>query len=255
KCNKPIIYDFRTADLVLGGQGAPLIPIVDDFLLRQKDTSVIALNMGGIANLTFLPSRFSDKNIKAWDTGPANTLVDKAVMGFTQGHKFYDEDGNYARKGKINTDLLQLMMEHEFLIKSPPKSAGQEQFGFAYYEKLKQEVNPVSNDEWLSFIRTVTEFTVKSISKDILDLIKLADHPTSIIVSGGGAENTFIMERLKEELEDCNIIKFDLPGITSEIKEAFGFAYLGYLFLRDLPGNIPSVTGASRPCVLGKIVF
>lgn len=255
KCKKPIIYDFRTADVVLGGQGAPLIPIVDDFLLRQKDSAVITLNMGGIANMTYLPPRSCEKEILAWDTGPANTLIDKAVIDYTEGKELFDRDGKYASLGKIDTCLFNSMMDHDYFHRSIPKSAGQEQFGYVYYEKLKQRVNPVSQGEWLSFIRTLTEFTIMSISKDINDLAKQGDHSVDIMASGGGAENSFIMKRLKEELPTCKFMKFDLPGISSEIKEAFGFAYLGYLFLRALPGNIPSVTGASRSCVLGKIIL
>lgn len=255
KCKKPVIYDFRTADVVLGGQGAPLIPVLDEFLLRKEDRCIVALNMGGIANLTFLPPRNSQKAILAWDTGPANTLIDKAVIDFTEGKELFDRDGKYASMGKIDTELLKSMLDHDYLHRSIPKSAGQEQFGYVYYEKLKQDANPVSKNECLSFIRTLTEFTIMSISKDIIDLTKQEDHSVDIIASGGGAENIFIMERLKEELPDCKFGKFDLPGIGSESKEAFGFAYLGYLFLRELPGNIPSVTGASKLGILGKIVF
>ena len=112
RCGKPVIYDFRTRDLVYGGQGAPLIPVLDDFLLRDKERNVIALNMGGIANLTFLPPRSSDHKIVAWDTGPANTLIDKAVIDFTQGKELFDRDGAYAREVKEDHALLEFMLEH-----------------------------------------------------------------------------------------------------------------------------------------------
>jgi anhydro-N-acetylmuramic acid kinase len=255
KCKKPVIYDFRTKDLVLGGQGAPLIPIVDEFLLRKEDSIIIALNMGGIANLSFLAPRSSHREILAWDTGPANTLIDKAVIDFTKGKELFDRDGSYARSGKVHNELFEELMAHDYLSKQVPKSAGQEQFGYEYYDNIKKRIDPQSRNEWLSFIRTLTEFTIMSISRDILALIKEEDAPVEIIASGGGAENLFIMERLNEELSQCKIHKFDLKGVNSEIKEAFGFAYLGYLFLRQIPGNVPSVTGSTRHTVLGKIVF
>ncbi len=255
KCNKPVIYDFRTADVVLGGQGAPLIPILDEFLLRKEDRCVVALNMGGIANLSFLAPRSSKKEVLAWDTGPANTLIDKAVIEFTQGKELFDRDGAYARAGVVNERFLHELLSHEYFSRSLPKSAGQEQFGYEYYGKLRDQFDPQTHAGWLSFIRTLTELTIKSISNDISVLNKNEDLPVEIIASGGGAENLFIMDRLKEELPDCKFGKFDHPGISSDVKEAFGFAYLGYLFLRELPGNMPSVTGAARPCILGKIVF
>jgi len=255
KCKKPVIYDFRTADVILGGQGAPLIPVLDEFLLRKDDCCVVALNMGGIANLSFLAPRSSKRDVLAWDTGPANTLIDKAVIEFTEGRELFDRDGAYARSGKVNDNLLNELLSHEYLSRPLPKSAGQEQFGYEYYKKLRDKVHPQTEAGWLSFIRTLTELTIRSISKDISSLSHNEELPVEVIASGGGTENLFIMERLKKELPECKFGKFDHPGISSDIKEAFGFAYLGYLFLRELPGNMPSVTGSSRPCILGKIVF
>jgi anhydro-N-acetylmuramic acid kinase len=252
---KPVIYDFRTADVMLGGQGAPLIPVLDEFLLRETSSVVVALNMGGIANLTLLPPREMDKPVYAWDTGPANTLIDKAVIDFTSGKELFDRDGRYADSGKLNTALLEFMLEHDYLKRRMPKSAGQEQFGYDYYKLLKQKAAIASEEDWLSFIRTLSELTVMSIAGDIKKAIDGYDVPVKLVASGGGAENNYIMRRLSEELSGCECVKFDLPGVSSDIKEAFGFAYLGYLFLRGLPGNIPTVTGASREAVLGKIVF
>ncbi len=253
-CGLPVIYDFRKADVCLGGQGAPLIPIVDDYLLRRENTSIIALNMGGIANLTYLPPRGSNEPILAWDTGPANTLIDKAVIDFTHGKENYDDKGEYARKGTLNSDLLHYMMEHPYFKQNPPKSAGQEQFGDNYYHTLKSHISLKHKHDWLSFIRTLTELTVLSIKQEIHSHIRVDETLSTIYASGGGAENDFIMQGLREEFSDMDVVKFDLPGIDSNIKEAFGFAYLGYLFLRNLSGNIPSVTGASKATVLGKMI-
>ncbi|MBN2780683.1 MAG: anhydro-N-acetylmuramic acid kinase [Candidatus Marinimicrobia bacterium] len=251
----PVVCDFRTADVALGGQGAPLIPVVDEFLLRREEGAVIALNMGGIANLTYLPPRSSSDPVIAWDTGPANTLIDKAVIEFTRGAAQYDDRGAFARKGRLDPVLLDHLMEHPYLKQPVPKSAGQEQFGFDYYLDLKNIISLNNDNDWLSFIRTLTEFTAKSIHREIISRLNDPGSVAVLYASGGGAENTFIMERLSELFGGTEIKKFDMPGIDSGSKEAFGFAYLGYLFLRQLPGNIPSVTGASREAVLGKLVW
>ena len=255
QCGKPVIYDFRTADVMLGGQGAPLIPILDAYLLRDDSKLTIALNMGGIANLTVLPPIGVSGPIRAWDTGPANTLIDKAVIDFTSGKENYDNCGHYAEQGKPDHTLLNKLMSHEYLKRNIPKSAGQEQFGLEFYESVKKNATLVSTSGWLNFIATLSEFTVLSICRDIKGVIGNYDLPLRIVASGGGAENNFIMKRIEEDLLECELVKFQLSGIGSDIKEAFGFAYLGYLFIRELPGNIPSVTGASRETVLGKIVI
>lgn len=255
RTRKPVIYDFRKADVCLGGQGAPLIPIVDNYLLRKKAYAVAALNMGGIANVTYLPPQESDAPVLAWDTGPANTLIDKAVIDFTGGKEAFDDSGKSARRGKVDATLLEYMLDHSYLKKTIPKSAGQEQFGHTFYRDLRTRAKIASADDWYAFIRTLTEFTVRSIAGEIL--LRLPSDPPvrTLYASGGGTENTMIMQRLQELLPGSRIETFELPGIHSDIKEAFGFAYLGYLFLRGLPGNVPSVTGASREAVLGKIVY
>jgi len=254
-CGKPVVYDFRTADVCLGGQGAPLIPIVDDYLLRRDKESVVALNMGGIANLTFLPSRQSNSSILAWDTGPANTLIDKAITDFTKGKENYDNEGRYARSGNVNNELLKRLLKHPYYERNIPKSAGQEQFGSAYYHAIKEDVNPQSKDDWHDLICTLTELTARTIAGDIQERLPAKPSIDRLYASGGGAENVFLMERLQKLLSGIAIEKFELPGIDSSSKEAFGFAYLGYLFVRGLSGNIPSVTGASHETVLGKIVW
>ncbi|MBW6458879.1 MAG: anhydro-N-acetylmuramic acid kinase [FCB group bacterium] len=254
-CNKPVICDFRTADVCLGGQGAPLIPIVDEFLLRREKETLVALNMGGIANLTYLPSRQSNSAILAWDTGPANTLIDKTVTDFTKGKENYDNEGRYARSGKVDKQLLSRLLKHPYYERHIPKSAGQEQFGSAYYQALKEDVNPQSIDDWYDLICTLTELTACTIAGDIKNRLPANPPIDKLYASGGGAENLFLMERLQQLLPGTELTKFELPGIDSASKEAFGFAYLGYCFLRDLPGNIPSVTGASKETVLGRIVW
>lgn len=252
---KPVICDFRTADVCLGGQGAPLIPIVDAYLLRNEEDAVLALNMGGIANITWLPPKKSTLPVMAWDTGPANTLIDKAVIDYTQGGQLFDKDGAIAHRGKADRYLLEKLMQHPYLQRDIPKSAGQEQFGNDYYREIITLANPKTENEWEAFIRTLSDFTAESIASEVRKRLPSEPVIRKLYASGGGAENLYIMERLQELFPETEIQKFDLPGIDSGSKEAFGFAYLGYLFLRGLPGNVPSVTGASEPCVLGTIYF
>lgn len=252
---KPLICDFRSADVCRGGQGAPLIPIVDDYLLRDKNDAVLALNMGGIANITWLPPKRSGLPIRAWDTGPANTLIDKAVIDYSAGRRLYDKDGLIARRGKTDRKVLKNLLQDPYFRRDIPKSAGQEQFGNDFYRKIKAQINPQTDTEWENFIRTLSDFTVESIVSECGKRLPAEPRIRRIYASGGGAENLFILERLQERFPGTEIRKFDLPGIDSGSKEAFGFAYLGYLFLRRIPGNLPSVTGASEACVLGTLYF
>lgn len=252
---KPVICDFRTADVCLGGQGAPLIPVVDDYLLRDEAYAVLALNLGGIANLTWLPPKGSDLPVRAWDTGPANTLIDKAVIDYSGGKQLYDKDGDIARRGKTNRELLNALLRHPYLLRDIPKSAGQEQFGNAYYRKIRSQAAPQNAADWESFIRTLSDFTVESIAAEVHRRLPAEPVVRVLYASGGGAGNVYIMDELRKAFPETEIRKFDLPGIDSGTKEAFGFAYLGYLFLRRIPGNLPSVTGASEACVLGTLYF
>lgn len=254
RTGKPVVYDFRKADVVAGGQGAPLIPIVDEFLLRKEDEDIVALNMGGIANISYLPSRKSNGQVLAYDTGPANTLIDKAVMAFTHDRELYDNEGLYASQGKLNEKLLNELLSHPYYSRSLPKSAGQEQFGYDYFSELLHKVSPTNKDEWLSFICTLSELTVLSIAKEINSIYELNKRSIKVLASGGGALNHYIMLRLSEELAPMKVEKFEHKQLDSDLKEAFGFAYLAYLFIRDIPGNIAGVTGSTYPVVLGKIL-
>jgi len=253
--NIPVIYDFRTMDVVNGGQGAPLIPIVDEYLFTDDDDTVATLNLGGIANITIIPPKNSSKSTIAWDTGPANMLIDKAVLAFTSNKEKYDKDGKYALQGKMNNKLLEWLMNNEYFNRKLPKSTGQEEFGKKYFNKIIEKFQPQTKDKWLSLITTLTLFTVKSISVEFNRESEKYSKVKTMYMSGGGSNNNFIVENLRKELSDINIKILSEKSITADNKEAFGFAYLGYLFIRRIPGNVPSVTGAKKESVLGKIVF
>jgi len=253
--NIPVICDFRTMDVVNGGQGAPLIPIVDEYLFTDDDDTVATLNLGGIANITIIPPKNSSKSTIAWDTGPATMLIDKAVLAFTSNKEKYDKDGKYALQGKMNNELLEWLMNNEYFNRKLPKSTGQEKFGRTYFNKIIEKFQPQTKDKWLSLITTLTLFTVRSIIVEFNRESEKYSKVKTMYMSGGGSNNNFIVENLRKELSDINIKILSEKSITADNKEAFGFAYLGYLFIRRIPGNVPSVTGAKKESVLGKIVF
>ncbi len=250
--NVPVIYDFRTADINHGGQGAPLIPVVDRYLFQQDNEDILALNIGGIANLTIVPARNKVLPILAWDTGPGNTLIDKAIQVYSKGKLSYDPNGTIAKKGKLNHKLLKYLLAHEFYDLTPPRSAGQEQFGLDYFSLMMKNFYPTNDQQFKDIIFTLTVLSAKTIADSVKQLPQTYQ-PHTILIGGGGYFNTTLIEELTLELPDFRIKPVNLKGVNESNKEAFGFAYLGYLRIKKLPGNIPSVTGASRELVLGNI--
>ncbi len=252
KFNRPVIYDFRTADVNEGGQGAPLIPVVDQYLLQRDSTDVLALNIGGIANITIVPGLHNPAPLLAWDTGPGNTLMDKAVRLFTRGEMGYDESGELAAQGILNRPLLHELLKHEFYQLQPPRSAGQEQFGDKYFQQILKQFYPANDQEFKDLIHTLTVLTAKTISQSINSLA--SDYsPSSLNIGGGGAYNKTLINLLKAELSGIDIHEMNKQGVNQSNKEAFGFAYLGYLFLNNFTANLPSVTGARKAVMLGKM--
>ena len=251
---RSVIYDFRTADIKQGGQGAPLIPIVDQYLFQTARSDTLALNIGGIANLTVVPAKQNPVPLLAWDTGPGNTLIDKAVRLYTKDKLSYDPEGSIAAQGKLNEKLIEYLLEHEFYQTPPPRSAGQEQFGKTYFNTLLSLFYPNSQQEFKDFIFTLTVLTSRSIAQSITQLPEQYS-PTTMFIGGGGYFNKTLIGLIKSEVPDIDVKGVDLHGITVRNKEAFGFAYLGYLHNKKLPGNITSVTGARQEIVLGNTIL
>ncbi len=247
-----VVFDFRSADVALGGQGAPLIPIVDRYLFQKNDADILALNIGGIANLTIVPKANSNKPLLAWDTGPGNTLIDKAVRLYSQGKLAYDPDGSIAAQGVVNDKLLSYLLKHEFYELPPPRSAGQEQFGDQYFSGILEHYAPETDQEFKDLILTLTVLTALTITNSVQSLMKLYT-PQTLHIGGGGAYNKTLLNLLMAALPFLEIAEVDLKGVNQSNKEAFGFAYLGYLHLKGLPGNIPSVTGAEQETILGEL--
>lgn len=245
----PIVYDFRSADISLGGQGAPLIPIFDYNFFKNKDRDVISLNIGGISNLTYLPKNTKLKDVLAWDSGPGNVLIDATAKKLIK--KEYDLNGMFAKKGKVNKVLLNRMMKEDFISKRPPKSTGRELFSPEFLNTFL-EYREEKNISKIDFLTTVTEFTASSIAYNISEF---ANSESNIYVSGGGRNNLYLMSRLKNHLPKANFLDTEVKGVPSDYKEAIGFAYMAWRTLAGLPSNIPSVTGASRSAILGSMAY
>ncbi|MEN6386073.1 MAG: anhydro-N-acetylmuramic acid kinase [Phycisphaerales bacterium] len=239
------VSDFRPKDIAAGGQGAPLVPFADYFLFKSKKNRAIQ-NIGGIANVTFLPRNCKPDDIIAFDTGPGNMIIDRLVYLLTKGKLNYDKDGKIAAKGKINQEILKQMLANPYFRIKPPKSTGRELFGKeytdAFYKKMPGE----------DIVTTATAFTAKSIAHAYK--IFLPKMPDEIILCGGGAKNKTLVEMLKEETKS-KILFTDDFGINSDAKEAVSFAILAYATIKGMTNNVPSATGAKKAVILGKVTY
>ncbi len=246
----PVVSDFRVADMAASGQGAPLVPMVDYLLLRHARKGTVALNIGGIANFTVIPANAAPEQVFGFDTGPGNMGIDGLVRHFTHGKKPYDAGGRWASRGKVLDPLLQKLLQDPFFAMRAPKSAGHEQFGQHFIQKHFLRVRRARPEDLL---RTATEFTARSIAY-ALDRFVLSKVPIHrIIISGGGVHNRLLVARLGELLPKLRIHRSDDFGLDVDAKEAIAFAVLTDRTMHGLPGNLPSVTGARRSVVLGKI--
>jgi anhydro-N-acetylmuramic acid kinase len=235
-----VISNFRERDIAAGGKGAPLVPYVDWLLFRDGKKNRVALNIGGIANITALPKRCALDEVVAFDTGPGNMVIDALTAHMTGGKQTYDRDGKIGRSGKINLDLLEAMLSDPYLKLKPPKTTGREQFGQPFASGLIATGVPLPD-----LIATATEFTARSIAL----AIKNADE---IIVSGGGVHNKWLMKRLSSHLKRASIESTAKYGIDPDAKEAIAFAILAYESYSRRPASVPSATGARRAVLLGK---
>ncbi len=247
------VGDFRTGDIAAGGEGAPLVPYAD-FILFGKDGIDRAIqNIGGIANVTFLPAGCSINEIIAFDNGPGNMIIDCFVEIITDGRLKYDKDGELASKGKLNQGLLERLCSHPYLSIPPPKSTGREDFGFQFSDDLYEELKR-DNVDILDTITTATAFTAKSISDSYRKYIQPSYRISEVVMSGGGVYNPVLFKFLKDYLGDIEIRKVEEFGIPSDAKEALAFAILANETICGNTGNVLSATGARERVVLGKII-
>jgi len=245
----PVIADFRKADVAAGGEGAPLTPYMDYVLHRHPARSRVLLNIGGIANLTYLPSGAEVEEVVGFDTGPGNVIIDAVAAHYTGGALTYDVDGQLASKGRPNRELLEELLSHPYFGRRPPKTTGREEFGEAFAGALvsKAEALGLSPED---AVATASELTVESIARAMEAYL---DEVDEVYVSGGGAKNPYLMRRLRERLAPTLVRPYDVLGIPGEAKEAALFALLANENIHSTPSNLPSVTGARRRVVLGQL--
>ncbi|HWF39180.1 MAG TPA: anhydro-N-acetylmuramic acid kinase [Candidatus Acidoferrales bacterium] len=248
----PTMANFRPSDIAAGGQGAPLVPFVDYLLYRDAERGRVALNIGGIANVTVIPAAAAPEQVMAFDTGPGNMIVDALVQGMTHGRSKYDRGAKIALGGRTIPELLSRMMREPYLRKRPPKTAGREQFGQAYVERLitwgrKHHASPAD------LVRTATVFTSLSIADAFRRLILPKIEVQELIVSGGGAKNPLMMAQLAASVPGVEVVPSDRLGVPTEAKEAFAFAILAYEAYHGRTNNLPSATGARHAVVMGKL--
>ncbi len=253
----PVVSDFRPADLAAGGQGAPLVPMLDFCLFRHKTRNRILLNLGGIANMTALPASCGIDGVLAFDSGPANMVIDACMERLT-GRR-YDCGGGVAGRGEVLKPVLEQFLADPFFAAAPPKSCGREQFGAAFATRFLAACGDAGKRE---VVATATAFTAET----ILDAYRRFLWPhlgqraplaraTELFVSGGGARNVTLMKQLRAGFEPLyvSVRSTEDAGLGVEAKEAAAFALLGWLTWHGLPGNVPAATGASRPVILGRI--
>jgi anhydro-N-acetylmuramic acid kinase len=242
------VSDFRAADIAAGGEGAPLVPLADYYLMRPEEGIRLLLNIGGIANLTILtPER---EGVSGFDTGPGNALIDSAVRTLTDNRILYDEEGRIAERGKFDSTLLTDLMRHPYIDRKPPKSTGLEMFGDAY---LKELLNSHADLGMEDIVATLTHFTARSIARAVKDFVRLEGLEKTLYVGGGGAHNKYLMKILGEEIGSLQVRKIEELGVPVDYREAIAFAVLANETLEGRPGNISRVTGARREVILGKI--
>jgi len=246
----PVVSDFRIHDVAVGGSGAPLIPYVDAQLFGHLQRPILALNLGGIANVTLVAY---GQAVMAFDCGPANMVLDELANLFSRGQMRVDHDGVWAAQGQVRPDWLDDLMAHPFVHQKPPKSAGREQFGSPFVQELINHTNPGSDYSWYDLFATVTRFTAMAIFYHYERWIQPEQPVTEVIVSGGGVHNPVLMRELTQVFHPIPVSMSANYGVNPDSKEALAFAILASERIDHKPTNIPAVTGAKRPVLLGKI--
>ena len=246
----PTIANFRVADLAAGGQGAPLVPYVDFLLFRGADRTVALQNIGGISNVTLIPAGAAASDVLASDTGPGNMIIDSVMEILTEGREKYDNAGQFAAQGSVCELLLSEWLGHPFIRAHPPKTTGREAFGRQFADQAIQQAqdrNVVPAD----LVATLTAFTAETIFEYYRRFLFPHYSVDKIYISGGGSHNLTLMEHLEILFQPIPLLPIDSIGFSSDAKEAIAFAVLANEAVHGNPTNLPQVTGASQPMVLG----
>ncbi len=245
------VADFRPRDMAAGGEGAPLVPYADYVMFGHKRFTRAVQNIGGIANVTFLPGGSEPGEIVAFDTGPGNMVIDDVIRRATDGRRNFDRNGRMAAQGTVDKALLNKMLRHPFLRRRPPKSTGREEFGSGFSERIYRQAAKSGLSD-TDIVATVTAFTVGSIAQAYRRFLPAM--PDEMILCGGGFHNRTLVEMLRDELSDVKILSSNDFGIDVDAKEAVSFAVLAWATIKGTANNVPGATGAEQSAVLGKIV-
>ena len=250
----PVVSNFRPADMVAGGQGAPLVPLLDFVLFRHPRRGRVLQNIGGIANFSAIPPNSAARQVLAFDCGPGNMLMDALMLELYR--KPMDRSGAIAATGIVLQPALDKAMRNPFFRKAPPRTAGREQFGREYAASFLAHCRQLSKRKQ-DAVATATALTAVSIADAYTRFAatKMGNAPVDFIVSGGGARNLTLMQQLTQLLkpQGCRVTSIDALGMPAEAKEAAAFALLAWQTWHHRPGNVPSATGAHRPAILGQV--
>ena len=246
----PVVSDFRVRDMAAGGLGAPLVPYTEFLLYRDAEATVGLQNIGGIGNLTVLPRGGGLADTFAFDTGPGNMVMDALVSRMTGGRLRYDEGGRLAAQGRVSDALLAFLLDDPYLRRKPPKTTGREMYGAAYVDRLAAEAARLSLSD-ADTLATATRFTAECVRHAIEH--DCPARPEKLIVGGGGSLNPTLMAMLRDCLPQVRVMRNEDLGLDSSAKEAVAFAILANEYLFGQCGNVPRVTGARHPVVLGKL--
>ncbi|ERM16425.1 anhydro-N-acetylmuramic acid kinase AnmK [Brevibacillus laterosporus] len=251
RTNTTVISNFRTMDMVAGGQGAPLVPYTELIMYREQEKSRLLQNIGGIGNVTVIPKAAQLQDVYAFDTGPGNMIIDELCRVLFD--TAYDQDGKWAAQGVVDEALLAQYMSIEYMQLQPPKSTGRELFGKQFVEKIIRENTHLSPYDLLA---TMTMFTACSIAYHYKNYIFPTLQVDEVIIGGGGSYNKTLLSMLQQQLGNtCRVITQEDVGLSSEAKEAVAFALLAHETLHRLPSNVPTATGAREPVILGNVTY
>lgn len=237
------VSDFRPADMALGGQAAPLVPFFDAWLLRHPEFDRAAINIGGMANVSWVPHQGP---VQGWDSGPGNVVMDALAERFLGQPA--DFEGRLAAQGQVRWELLNKMLEHPYFALTGPKSTGREDFGRDWIDPFLSQASPAD------LMRTAAALTAETLARS---LARVTQGPFEAVIGGGGWHNPVLMAELQARLgQTCQAMRdFRDFGITADAREACAFALLGHETLHERPSSVPEVTGARRAAILGRISF